>query len=159
MSYLVENHNSQTRVLLVEEDQDFRLLAVDYMQRRAELLLVGVSPGGEDTLRFVQDLEPEVILLDLDRVGLGGPGAIPRLRRALPDVGIIGLSMSSGGAYREAVLAAGVDDLVCKSDLTHDLLAAVERVVRTRRLWHRGAAEGLRREPAGYLAPGRAAEI
>jgi DNA-binding NarL/FixJ family response regulator len=67
-----------------------------------------------------------VILVGLDRPGLE---IIRRLRSMLSDAGIIVLSLLEGNAYRQAVIAAGADDLVRKAELVTDLLPAIRRVM------------------------------
>jgi two-component system nitrate/nitrite response regulator NarP len=159
MSEVTSDPRAKTRVLLVEENQDLRRLATDLLQRHDEVLLVGVSRTGSEALAVVQDLDPEVILLDLDRREPAGSEEIPYLREALPGVGIIGLSLSRGNAYRQAVLGAGLDDLVCKPDLTRDLLPAVERLAAALRF--RGTRPADRRRqsrPIPHLAPSHGLE-
>jgi DNA-binding NarL/FixJ family response regulator len=60
----------------------------------------------------------------------GGLKFIPRLRTALPDVGIIALTLIGIGGYRQAALEAGVDDLIPKAAMGADLLPAIRRVKR-----------------------------
>jgi DNA-binding NarL/FixJ family response regulator len=57
----------------------------------------------------------------------------PRLRKVLPSVGIIALTLLEGNAYRQAAMAAGADDLVRKADLITDLLPAIRRVTQAGR--------------------------
>jgi DNA-binding NarL/FixJ family response regulator len=47
-------------------------------------------------------------------IGLGRPAleTISRMRKVLPGVGIIALTLLKGDAYRQAALAAGADDVV-----------------------------------------------
>jgi DNA-binding NarL/FixJ family response regulator len=71
-----------------------------------------------------------VILIGLDRPGLE---IITRLRKALPDVGIIALAMLESNAYRQAAPAAGADDVVRTAGLTTDLLLATRRVFQANR--------------------------
>ena len=77
-----------------------------------------------------QDLQPWVILIGLDRPGLE---TTSRLRKMLPGVGIIALSLLEGNAYRQAALAAGADDLVRKTELITDLLPAIRRMTQANR--------------------------
>jgi DNA-binding NarL/FixJ family response regulator len=89
---------------------------------------VGVAVGGQ-----AQELDPQVILVDLDMPGLAGLETIPRLRSLLPPVGIIALTMLDSHAYRRAALAAGADDFIRKAKLSTDLLPAILRLVQARR--------------------------
>ncbi len=118
------------RVLLVDDNEAFRRVATDFLQRHHELTVVGAIGGGEEALAQAQDLQPQVIVIGLDMLGLE---TISRLRKVLPSVGIIALTLLRGNAYRQAALAAGADDLVSKAALTTELLPAIRRVMQANR--------------------------
>jgi two-component system nitrate/nitrite response regulator NarL len=122
--------NLSIRVLLVDDNEAFRHVATGFLQRHHELTVVGAICGGEEALVQAQDLQPQVILIGLDKPGLE---TISRLREVLPDVGIIALTLLEGAAYRQAVLAAGADDLVAKGRLVAELLPAIRQVTQANR--------------------------
>jgi DNA-binding NarL/FixJ family response regulator len=117
------------RVLLVDDNEAFRRAATDFLQRQYELTVVGAI-GGEETVVQAQDLQPQVILIGLDRPGLE---TIRCLRRVLPRVGIIALTLLNSNAYWQAARAAGADDLVRKAELIADLLPAIRRTTQANR--------------------------
>jgi two-component system response regulator (stage 0 sporulation protein A) len=119
---------ARTRVLLVDGHKDFVRAAESFLQRQPELEVVGIVCQGEEPLARAEKVRPCVILVDLETPELLGMGMICRLRKALPRVAIIALSMSGDTAYREAALRAGADELVCKTELMKDLLPAIARV-------------------------------
>jgi CheY-like chemotaxis protein len=121
------------RVLLVDDNEAFRRVATDFLQGQHELIVVGVTCGGKEALTQAQDLQPQVILTDLDMPGLTGLETISRLRNMLPGVGIIALTLLEGNAYRQAAMAAGADDVVLKAELITDLLPAIRRVTQANR--------------------------
>jgi DNA-binding NarL/FixJ family response regulator len=123
--------SSKIRVLLVDDHEPFLRVAADFLQRHHELVVGGVARGGEEALAQAQDLQPHVILIDLNMPGLNGLEAIPRLRAMLPEAGIIVLTLLDVNIYRQSALAAGADDFVAKANLTTDLLPAIRRVVQT----------------------------
>jgi DNA-binding NarL/FixJ family response regulator len=118
------------RVLVVDDNEAFLRVATDFLQRQHELTVVGAICEGEEALAQAQDLGPQVILIGLDKPGLE---TISRLRKVLPGVGIIALTLLEGNTYRQAALAAGADDLVPKAELTTELLPAVRRVMQANR--------------------------
>jgi CheY-like chemotaxis protein len=124
---------AKIRVLLVDDHEAFRRVATDFLQRHNELIVVGVAHGGEEALAQAPNLEPEVILVDLNMPGMSGIETIRRLRAMLPQVGIIALTLLDPKRYRKAVLAAGADDLVAKANLNTDLRPAIRRVVQAER--------------------------
>jgi CheY-like chemotaxis protein len=73
-----------------------------------------------------------VILIDLVMPGLAGLETIPHLRRLLPDVGLVALTMVNTRSFREAALGAGADAFVAKSTMRTGLLPAIEQIVKER---------------------------
>ena len=118
------------RVLLVDDNEAFLRVATDFLQRHHDLIVVGAICGGEEALAQAQDLGPQVILIGLDKPGLE---TISRLRKMLPGVGIIALTLLEGNAYRQAAMAAGADDIVPKAQLITGLLTAIRRVMQAKR--------------------------
>jgi DNA-binding NarL/FixJ family response regulator len=116
----------------VDDDQAFLRATTGFMQRYHELTVIGAIPGDEEVLAQAQELQPQVILIGLDRPSLK---TISRLRSMLPGVGIIALTLLEGNAYRQAALAAGADDLVRKAELVTDLLPVIWRVTQANRAW------------------------
>jgi len=56
-----------------------------------------------------------------------------RLRNMLLGVGIIALTLLNSNAYRQAMMAAGADDVLRKAALTTELLPAIRRVTQADR--------------------------
>ncbi len=115
-------------VLLVDDNATFRQIAARFLQAFDDVTVVGTAAGGAEALTQAQALRPQVILLDLLMPDVPGLEAIPRLRAALPDVGIIALTLHDADGYRRAALAAGADDFVTKADMSAHLLPAIRRV-------------------------------
>lgn len=121
-------NNSGTRVFLVDDNLEFLKAAVDLVRRRPELMLVGATDGSEQALSQAPVLKPQVILIDLEIPGLADLKTIPRLRKMLPGVGIVGLTMLDGSAYLKAAQEVGAHTIVSKANLVSDLLPAIHRV-------------------------------
>ena len=121
-------------LLLVDDHPAFLRIATNFLQEHytEEVIVVGAARGGEEGLVQALDLQPDMVLCDLTMPGLTGLETIPRLRAALPDVGIIALSCHEANGYREAALAAGADDFVPKASMISELFPAILRVMQTR---------------------------
>ncbi len=130
------NNTSPISVLIVDENLTFLRFAMRFLNMHDDIVVVGAVSEGEEALVQVQKLEPDVVLIDVAMPGLfGGLRFIPRLRAALPGVGIIALTLISTDGYRQAVLEAGVDDFVPKAAMGSDLLLAIRRVGQSNRTW------------------------
>jgi len=122
-----------TSVLLVDDNPILLRIVSRFLQQYDEVMIVGTASGGEETLAQAEHLRPQVILLDLGIPGLTGLGTIPRLRRVLPEVSIIALTLLDTRGYWLAALEAGADEVVSKATMSSDLWPAIRRVVQTQR--------------------------
>ena len=130
-------------LLLVDDNPRFLQVLSRFLHTRysADVAVIGMARNGIEALARAQVVRPQVVLLDLAMPGMPGWEVIPRLRKELPEVGIIVLSLLESGAYREMVLEAGADAFVGKSTLAAELVPAIRRV----------AANRLQRIPGGEI--------
>lgn len=122
------------RVLLVDDNQTFLRIATRYLEEHAEIAVVAARGGGAEALAAVEELRPDVALIDLAMPDLPGLELIPRLRAAWPELGIIALTLMDADGYRCAALAAGADEFVPKATLITELIPAIRRAAAASRL-------------------------
>ena len=144
MSHLADPDEPGTsRVLLVAHGQILLDVTVDFLRCQTELEVVGAVRGAGEALACFQDLQPHVILVDMDVPSSTGLELIRRLHALAPDARIIGLALLNGNAYRKASLAAGADAIVSKGAIVQELLPTIRRVaLRSRSLDVAGALAG-----------------
>jgi DNA-binding NarL/FixJ family response regulator len=126
-----EEESLTTGVLLVNGREDFTRAFKGFLQRQPGLEILKVLGSDEDTQVQVTNLHPSVVLVDLEAPGLDALAVIGRLREALPDLGIVALSLSDDDAHRQAALQAGADALVHKPQLVRDMMPAIRRATGT----------------------------
>jgi DNA-binding NarL/FixJ family response regulator len=119
---------SAVSVLLVDDNPIFLHCAKRFLQRRRDVVVVGTISGGKWAVDLAQNLKPDVALIDLSMPDLPGLELIPRLRAALPEMGIIALTLFDTDDYRAAALAAGADGFVSKNTMNTDLIPAIQKI-------------------------------
>lgn len=73
---------SRVRVVLADDNKDFCKLFQDYLSEKHEdLELVGVAHNGNDVLELIEELDPDVLVLDIIMPHLDGIGVLERLSR------------------------------------------------------------------------------
>ncbi len=110
-------------------DDDFRVARVHraYVERVDSFRVVGVAGGGEQALRAVGELRPDLVLLDLYLPDVFGLDVIPRLRTARHDCDVMVVSAArEADAVRSAVRHGVVDYLLKPFDF-EDLRGRLER--------------------------------
>lgn len=130
--YLTERaiNMDKIRILLVDDSIPFLRAATDFLAACADLAVVGTARDGNEALLQAASLHPEVVLLDVHMPGLNGIEITPRLRKILPEAGIILVSIQNSEIYKDAAIAAGADDFIPKDTLINELIPAIHRVSR-----------------------------
>ena len=114
-------------VLIVDDEPMIRDVVAAYLRRDG----VGttVLPDGERVLATVDELRPDLIVLDVMLPGANGFELLARIRRT-SDVPVIMLTARTSEADRVAGLELGADDYVVKPFSARELAARVRTVLR-----------------------------
>ena len=121
-----------TRVVLVDDDADFRATLKDLLAIVPDLEVVGEGDSGEQALKLVRDTKADVVVIDL-KMPVTGRAAIAAIRRSRPLTRIIALSGSGEKAGHDAVVF-GADAFVRKAggaQMLDELVAAISRLSRS----------------------------
>jgi DNA-binding NarL/FixJ family response regulator len=115
-------------VLLVDDHtlvrRGFRRLLDD----DAGIEVVGEGSNGDEAIRLVRELRPDVVVMDAAMPGMSGLAATRTIMASAPDVKILMLSMHSEETLVRQAMDAGARGYVLKSALDLDLAAAIRRV-------------------------------
>jgi len=119
-----------SRVLIVEDERDIRDLVLFHLER--EGFQVSSASSGEEALRQVRHVSPDLVLLDLMLPAMGGLEVCRKLRQdpatvALP---IVMLTAKGDEVDRVLGLELGADDYIVKPFSPKELLARVRAVLR-----------------------------
>jgi len=115
------------RVLTVDDQARFRGVARDVIEATPGFETVGEAENGEEALRAVERLGPELVLLDVRMPGIDGIEVARRLTLTHPDTLVVLVTIEDPLDMPSAVqLGTGVP-LVRKQDFGPRVL---------RRLWH-----------------------
>ncbi len=92
------------------------------------LRVVGEASDGDEAVRLVDELRPQVVVMDCAMPGTSGLVATRRILATHTDVAILMLSMHTEQTLVSQAIAAGARGYILKSALDLDLAAAVKRV-------------------------------
>ena len=94
--------------------------------------VVGLAEDGKALVEAAARLEPDLVVLDVGMPILNGIDAARQIKKALPSVKLIFLSMHANPIYLRKALEAGASGYVLKSGAAEELLTALEEVRRGR---------------------------
>jgi DNA-binding NarL/FixJ family response regulator len=116
------------RLLVVDDHPLVREGVASLMARIEDIDIVGEASTGEEAVRLVEDLQPNVVLMDLHMPGMGGIEATRTVSRRHPDIGIIVLSMLDDNDSVFAAVRAGARGYILKDAERGSLLRAIRSV-------------------------------
>lgn len=99
------------------------------IDREPDMSVVGEADNGRQAVRAVQDLAPDVVIMDISMPDLNGIDATRQILAASPATRVIALSMYSDTRYVEGMLSAGVSGYLVKSCAFDELVQAILAVV------------------------------
>ena len=121
--------NKTYRVLVVDDSVLPRMAARTMLGNSAGFRLCGEALSGEEALKAVPALKPDLVLMDVHMPGLDGPAATKAIKEKYPDVKVIAWSVSESGDDLLRMMRAGCTGYVLKdagpTELNHALDAAV----------------------------------
>jgi two-component system, NarL family, invasion response regulator UvrY len=120
--------NPAVSVLTVDDQLVFRDLARLVLQTTPGFRSVGEAASGEQALEMVDELKPQLVLVDVRMPGIGGIETARRICAAHPEAVVVLISIEDPVDLPSAAEASGAVALVRKQDfgatLLRDLWAA-----------------------------------
>jgi DNA-binding NarL/FixJ family response regulator len=132
---------TRPRVLLAD---DHRLLREAFARLlEADCDVVGAVADGRALLAEAPDLRPDIVVLDIAMPLLNGLDAARQLKRAMPKVKVIFLTMSEDPDVAAEAFRAGASGYLLKNSAASELLQAIQEVSRGRSYVTPLATQGL----------------
>jgi CheY-like chemotaxis protein len=119
------------RLLIADDDPVSRLTMGALVRREAGFDLVGEAGDAAQAVELALQRRPNVVLLDVDMPGGGGPRAAVQIREALPDVRIVAVSSDDSQENQYDMMRAGAVGFISKGAPADEVL----RVIRSSARW------------------------
>jgi two-component system response regulator NreC len=103
------------------------------LESERDFAVVGEAGDGLETVRLVERLRPDVLILDLMMPGLSGLEVLRVLRQRAPRTRVVVLSMYSATAFVAEALKNGATAYVLKGSTEADLVRAVREAAEGKR--------------------------
>jgi two-component system NarL family response regulator len=98
------------------------------MEGRPGLSLLGTAANGQDLLRLIEEMPPQVVLIEPTMPGMSGAGLCKEILQNHPQVKVMALSVNRGPLLIEDMVDAGARGYLCKNVEAARIEAAVIEV-------------------------------
>ena len=118
------------RVLIADDHTLFRDGLRALLASIPDIEVVGEASSGKDALARAVELQPDVILMDIQMPGVNGIEATRRIVRTSPNIGIIVVTMFEDDDYVFSAMRAGARGYFLKEASEEEVLTAIRAVAR-----------------------------
>ena len=148
------------RVLIVDDHSVVRQGLRFLLEHESDIEVVGDCPDGESAVKAVDNLVPNVTLLDLQMPGIGGIAALRQMKARSPSTQVIVLTSHQGDDLVFDAVRAGATSYLLKTAGVEEVVRAVHAAARGESVLDPSVAarvlqemRGRDREPVDALSP------
>jgi DNA-binding NarL/FixJ family response regulator len=134
------------RLLLVDDHAVVRQGYRRLLEMEPDLSVVGEAASADEACRLTAELEPDVVVLDLNLGASSGLEALRRMRQRQPGLRVLVFSMHQSAAHVTQALRAGAQGFLTKCAAPEELIDAIRRLVRCERVLSHEVAQALAHE-------------
>ncbi len=144
-----------TRLLLVDDHAVVRSGLRMLLENEREIEIVGEAGNAAEAIAAATRLKPNLILMDIGLPDLSGIDATRQIKKLLPEVSIVALTIHEDEEYFFKMLEAGASGYVPKRAAPEELLTAIRAAAKGEVYLYPSLAKLLVRD---YLSGGRPAD-
>lgn len=123
------NFYMQIGIVVYEDNNSLRESLCNLITLSKDLLLLGNYARVEEVITQIKELQPDVILMDIDMPGMNGIEAVKQIRTFNQQVQIIMLTVFDDNRHVLDAICAGASGYLLKKHISDHLLDAIAQVL------------------------------
>jgi PAS domain S-box-containing protein len=124
-----DSNTNKIRVVLADDHHIIRQGLAGLLRMEPDIEIVAEASNGAQAINLARTHHPDVVVMDVSMPVLNGVEATMEIRRDMPDIKVIGLSMHEEGELSSAIRQAGAVAYVTKGGAPESLVAAIRKAV------------------------------
>ena len=126
--YNLPKKKAMISILLVEDQNTILQLLKTYLEQEPDLEVVGVAVDGKEALSKIEELQPNVVLMDIEMPKLDGLSATKLISQRFPQTKVLILSTHDEDRYLNDALEVGAKGYLLKNTPPQELSNTVRAV-------------------------------
>jgi DNA-binding NarL/FixJ family response regulator len=123
------------RIVLADDHPVARAGIRKFLEKEPDIQVVGEASSGDEALKLIKELIPNVLLLDMEMPGLKGVDVAREVKEARLPVRILALSTYDNKQYILGLLSNGASGYLTKEEVPETIIDAVRGVARGENGW------------------------
>lgn len=115
------------RVLIVDDVAETRENIRKLLQFESDVEVVGTARSGKEGIQFANEMDPDVVLMDINMPDVDGITATENIRQKMPHIQVVILSVQGDQNYMRRAMLAGARDFLTKPPMGDELISAIRR--------------------------------
>jgi two-component system, NarL family, response regulator len=132
------------KILLVEDDELFRLGLRVRLEQESGLEIVAEVEDGETAIEIVKSHSLNIVVLDIGLPGLGGIEACRQIKQLAPDLPVLVLTSHTQKALINRIIEVGAQGYCLKGAPSQTLILAIQSVAAGASWWDSAATTEIR---------------
>ena len=145
--------SDKIRVLIVDDIAETRENVRKLLQFESDVDVAGAARSGKEGIQLAQELDPDVILMDINMPDIDGITATEQIRQRSPHIQVVILSVQGDQNYMRRAMLAGARDFLTKPPMGDELISAIRRAGE---MAHAERAKGVKQLGASSSSSGAA---
>ena len=117
------------QVFIVDDHPIVRQGLALLINREPDLAVCGDAEEASSALRRIEDMKPDLVVVDISLNGPDGLDLLKNIRSHHPNLPVLILSMLDESLYAERSLRAGASGYIMKQEATERVLVAIRRIL------------------------------
>jgi len=116
------------KVLVVDDHDLVRMGITRMLADVSGIKVIGEASTGEDAIKSIREVQPDVVLMDAKMPGMGGLEATRKILRSHPEVRVIAVTVCDEEPFPSRFMQAGASGYLTKGASLDEMVRAIKAV-------------------------------
>ncbi len=119
--------SEKIKIIIVDDSPDTRDGLKKFISLESNIEIIGEAENGKEAIRQTKQLQPDIVLMDINMPGMDGISATEIISQEMPEVGIIILSVQGEQEYLRRAMISGANDYLVKPFSPDELINSIRK--------------------------------